>query len=114
MDEVVEDYDYDMEEMSMKAPAKERKAAKAKKMRREKIRNLKKLIGADQWEDEDNLEVTELEDTLMNILKFLKDPIVKSEFTIANYKKVHNAIVDAAIILESMEIAEEKMMLKKV
>ena len=118
MDGMVEDYDYDMEEMAVEAPKAMKKAMMKEKMmkrkKREKIRELKRMVGMDPYENEDELDVTELEDTFMNILKFLGDPMVKSGFSKKDYKTVQNATVDAASVLERMENTKEKSLLVKV
>lgn len=104
----------DMEELAMKGHTIEKKAMRAQRVKREKFRKLKKLAGLDPWENEDELNVSDAEETLINFLKFLKDPMVKSAFKPADYKVLYNSMIDAARIMEKLEMQEEDILLTKV
>ena len=103
-----------MEDLAMEGSKIERKARRAKEEKREKLRKLKRLAGLDQWENEDELIVSEAGDTLMDFLKFVKDPIVKAQFTSKDFKVINNSLVDAIRVLEKLELADESKLLKKV
>jgi hypothetical protein len=110
----MEDYGFDMEEMAMKAPAAERKAMKEKKLKREKIRKLKRLINADSYENPDSIEMEEIGDNILNMLKFIKDPMIKGMFNSNKYRLLHNHIVDAASIIKESAMKNADDLLAKI
>jgi hypothetical protein len=106
--------DMDMEELSMKGNSIEKKAVKAKREKRRKIEKLKRLVGIDPWENEDELMVSDAAAKLVDFVKFMKDPLVKSEFKPSAYKTAVNGLIDAANVLESLSDDENDVLLKKV
>jgi len=104
----------DMEELAMAGNKMEKKAMLEKKKKREHIRKLKRLVGLDSWENPDELIVSEAGEKLINYVKFIKDPMVKKEFTKAQFKTVNNCLVDIINVFSELEVAYEDNLLKKV
>lgn len=120
MDEVgmSEDSEYDdLESLAMNGKAADKKvmAAKdARRKKRQKIEKLKDLAHIRDWDNRDSLDISMASDTFTNLVKFMKDPMVKEQFPSSKYKAALNKLVDVAVAFDKLESVKEAGILTKV
>ena len=102
----------ELEDVAMNGSDIEKNAKECRRTMKKKIANLKRLVNIDPWKDEDSLDVYEILENGTNLLKFLKEPMVKKQFkNSSDYKKAYNGIVD---FVTSVGNIRNESLLKKI
>jgi hypothetical protein len=82
--------------------------------KREEMRTLKRLAHIDPYKNEESCDHIEAGKTFMNLLKFIKDPMVKAKFEAADYKTINNNLVDIVKVFKKLKNAKSGDMLEKI
>ena len=103
-----------MEDLAMNGSAIERKAEKAERKRLRHLENVKKDLNVDDYYNDEPLEASEIEESMLRILKGLKDPLVKTLLGNKVYKDSVNSMIKIINSVATVRVKEDNSLLKAV
>ena len=106
--------DISLEDVAMTGQARERKAEKADRKRLRPLEAIKRNLNVDEVYDDKPLEASEIEESLLKLLKSFKDPMVKDLLGMKIHKQSVNNLIDIINDVAMVRKKEDTSLLKKV